>query len=164
MKAPTRWELFVDWLDGRRFAFFEWLLIELHNRTPTDWQFSEWWDWLHTRLERLAGHGCQEDGCREIGIPCYVGWDSANDGEWSDTQPTAYFCPKHAPRHGFCGWCGQFSAGIESFDMNPRGLCDNCGGHDDDDWHPERGDDPDDDGFYNGEDLEEAAEDDHYYG
>lgn len=42
-------------------------------------------------------------------------------------EPDYWYCPKHAHENGFCVSCGQFWAGVESFDFNnPAGLCDNC--------------------------------------
>jgi hypothetical protein len=63
---------------------------------------------------------CQEAGCNEPAIPCYLPDSQPND------EPDDLLCHKHAPQHGYCGWCGAFWGGIESFDMRASGLCDHC--------------------------------------
>jgi len=63
---------------------------------------------------------CQQEGCKEPAIPCYLP-DNEPPGE-----PDDLLCCEHAPKHGYCGWCGAFWGGIESFEMNPSGVCDEC--------------------------------------
>lgn len=85
------------------------------------------------RLYRYQARGpaCCEVGCKRIGSPCYLSDDP-------DT-PYEYRCWQHIWDSGFCVACGQFWAGIESFDFRRSQLCDNCAGDDwveygDDDW------------------------------
>lgn len=45
--------------------------------------------------------------------------------------PSAYYCDQHAAAHGFCCGCGQFWAGVESFEFSRfhggfEGLCEDC--------------------------------------
>jgi hypothetical protein len=42
--------------------------------------------------------------------------------------PPSYYCGGHAREEGFCVGCGQFCAGIESFDSSRSGLCEQCEG------------------------------------
>lgn len=79
---------------------------------------------------------CDEPGCDTgwPGSPCWL----PDDGE----QPSYYYCAKHAAPL-FCLGCGQFNGGIESFEFNPRGLCEHC----DVDLQEPRYDDDDDDGY-----------------
>jgi hypothetical protein len=61
---------------------------------------------------------CTEDGCEQEAISCYL-----ND----DEDTVEFFCPSHAKQHGYCMGCGNFCAGIESFDFaKPAGFCDHC--------------------------------------
>lgn len=82
------------------------------------------------RLYRYQVRGpiCVEWGCKRVGFPCYLPDDP-------DT-PAEYRCWKHLEDSGFCFGCGQFWAGIESFDFRRSQLCDNCASEveDDDDW------------------------------
>ncbi len=51
-------------------------------------------------------------------------WGLLRDG-WMDTHD--YYCYQHASENGYCHICGEFCAGIDSFDFGiPPGLCDNC--------------------------------------
>lgn len=71
------------------------------------------------RFHEANPQPCQEEGCTSNATtPCYY--------EWSNAEPDAWFCPEHIAKNGFCASCGIFSAGWESFDFNPNGLCDNC--------------------------------------
>ena len=63
-------------------------------------------------------HRCQEPECRFAGIPCEIGDLSEFE------QPTEFFCGDHASKHGYCGCCGSFWGGIDSFEAT--GLCDHC--------------------------------------
>lgn len=60
---------------------------------------------------------CDEPGCTSTDtIACFL---------MAEDEPDGYYCAEHAAG-SFCLGCGQFWAGNESFDFNPRGLCDNC--------------------------------------
>ena len=62
---------------------------------------------------------CEHEGCldRDV-VECNL-----ND----DDNTVEYFCAAHCFEAGYCYLCGNFCAGIESFDFDsPRGLCDNC--------------------------------------
>lgn len=69
-------------------------------------------------------HICMENGCwKRHATACFLpDYDNLND---DDGKPDYYYCGKHASRF-FCRICGQFWAGIESFDFMHPGLCDNC--------------------------------------
>ena len=60
---------------------------------------------------------CEHDGCRAGGHPCFLP---------EQDDPDGYYCGNHSHEHGFCCGCGMFYAGIESFDFNRSGLCDEC--------------------------------------
>ena len=63
------------------------------------------------------GHRCEQEGCTSFdAFPC--------THEPNDTDPS-FYCAEHAFQHGYCYICGQFWAGIESFDFGP-GYCENC--------------------------------------
>ena len=63
------------------------------------------------------GHRCEEPGCTSFdAFPCVHEPDEKNP---------SLFCSEHAFQHGYCSICGQFWAGIESFDFGP-GYCENC--------------------------------------
>lgn len=123
MKAPTRWEQFIWPLITLywRFQFwiFEWLLARMER---VEWLHHYAWPW--EIAERLAGHGCMHQVCRQIGEPVYMGWEDYNDGEWN-SGPVGYYCDAHMHAAGFCAYCHQFYGGIESFEFG-RGLCDEC--------------------------------------
>lgn len=59
---------------------------------------------------------CDQPGCANVGNACFL-----PDSE----EPFCYYCFTHAHPNGFCGGCGLFWAGNESFDFG-GGLCDNC--------------------------------------
>ncbi|MBX3081696.1 MAG: hypothetical protein KF716_08670 [Anaerolineae bacterium] len=61
---------------------------------------------------------CNEEGCSELGIPCYL--------NWLHPEPDDWYCTKHAHDQGYCPGCGLFHAGIESFDFSKSGYCANC--------------------------------------
>ena len=81
------------------------------------------WRVLNRRRRRAAQAGprCKTCGTREAVLECrfYV---------W--VKPYRYLCSVHAVEEGFCGGCGLFCGGIESFDFGgfgrQRGYCDNC--------------------------------------
>ncbi len=65
----------------------------------------------------IEGLRCMEEGCGNIGFECYL----PDDGD----EASYAYCAEHAFDNGFCKRCGQFWAGIESFDFG-KGYCDNC--------------------------------------
>ncbi len=84
-------------------------------------------------IERLLGllpgrikyslHRCYEPVCGREGIACFL-----PDNETQGTKyekPDEYYCVFHAQTGGYCWCCGQFWAGVESFDFGP-GICENC--------------------------------------
>ena len=77
---------------------------------------------------------CQVEGCKNDAIPCYL-----SDGSIDD--PDDLLCAEHCGQEGYCWGCGRFSAGLESFDFNPRGLCSEC--KDNPDLNDERVDEAD---------------------
>jgi hypothetical protein len=63
---------------------------------------------------------CQHEGCEHDGFECRgFGVDEAE-------FPPEFYCGEHAPEHGFCACCGDFWAGISSFEFLHPGLCDHC--------------------------------------
>lgn len=64
---------------------------------------------------------CQVEGCREPAIPCWL-----PDSDYGVDEPDDLLCANHCQGHGYCWGCSHFWAGIESFDFNPLGLCENC--------------------------------------
>lgn len=72
---------------------------------------------------------CDVQGCTEQGYPCVLYVPEENE----EHQET--LCGTHALEHGYCPGCGNFWAGVESFDFGP-GLCENCR-HDDDEPPPD---------------------------
>jgi hypothetical protein len=81
---------------------------------PT-WHFI-WRQFLILRWRLGWSIRCQHPGCTNGANPCFL-------EPWG--QPYEYYCFTHAFEHGYCKGCGQFFAGIESFDFGP-GYCDNC--------------------------------------
>lgn len=83
---------------------------------------------------RKSKHQCQHKGCIKTNvIPCYL---PSHQGPFDYYHADTWLCPEHCLEEGFCCGCGQFWAGIESFDFSSTGLCDNCQAeaeHDDDD-------------------------------
>lgn len=68
-------------------------------------------------------HICMEDGCwKRDTVSCFL---PDYESQSVDGKPDYYYCSKHAGRF-FCRICGQFWAGIESFDFLHPGYCDNC--------------------------------------
>lgn len=64
---------------------------------------------------------CQVEGCKNDAIPCYL-----PDSDYGVDDPDALLCAEHCGDEGYCWGCGRFSAGAESFDFSPRGLCSEC--------------------------------------
>jgi len=79
------------------------------------------------RLVRRCNRGpiCGVQGCRNFGNECRLPDMSE---EW--------YCWEHMRDQGFCPGCGNFWAGIESFDFSRSGYCENCASseHWDDDY------------------------------
>ena len=73
---------------------------------------------------RKSKRQCQHKDCIKTNVvPCYLpSYTGPVDYNHADT----WLCPEHCQQEGFCWGCGQFWAGIESFDFSPTGLCDNC--------------------------------------
>lgn len=75
---------------------------------------------------------CNVRDCRRFGNPCWLPDDR--------DEPSEYYCAHHMYDAGFCPGCGNFWAGVESFDFSRTGLCENCASQgdydddDDDDW------------------------------
>jgi hypothetical protein len=63
---------------------------------------------------------CQHEGCNQAGFEC------RNFCVDEEEFPPEFYCGEHAFDHGFCNGCGDFNAGIESFEFLHPGLCDNC--------------------------------------
>lgn len=97
------------------------------------------------QLVRRCARGeiCGFPGCRDFGNPCWLPDDIYS-------RPSEHFCAAHMYDQGYCVGCGQFWAGIESFDFSRTGLCDNC------EWSERLDDDHSDyweDDFMEGDDL-----------
>lgn len=74
----------------------------------------------------LRGPICGVRECLNFGNECRLPDDSR---EW--------YCYEHMRDQGFCPGCGNFWAGVESFDFSRSGYCENCEGDNsdfDDDW------------------------------
>jgi hypothetical protein len=61
---------------------------------------------------------CNEPGCDEDAIPCFLPSDTDTPSEW--------YCPTHAALNGYCKLCGTFCGGMESFEFIHPDYCDNC--------------------------------------
>lgn len=93
-------------------------------------------------------HICMEKGCWKHGddiTPCYLPNYEVDEEGWRDKEPDFYYCAHHAKHAGFCICCGEFWAGIESFDFEHPGYCDNC--HDQMEADFREWDDLDEDGY-----------------
>ena len=75
-------------------------------------------------------HFCSHAGCWKHGedvIECYLpDYEVDEEGFRTNDEPDYYYCWEHADTHGFCKMCGEFWAGIESFEFIHPGFCDNC--------------------------------------
>ena len=60
---------------------------------------------------------CQSPGCQEEAIECRIKPGSVVDD---------HLCPQHASEAGYCACCGDFWAGVNSFDFAKSGLCEHC--------------------------------------
>jgi hypothetical protein len=57
--------------------------------------------------------------CKHRGVACYL----SSYG----SKPYQYVCYAHRSDEGYCSSCGEFCAGLESFDFGRHaGYCDNC--------------------------------------
>lgn len=84
---------------------------------------------LHRRCQR--GPACGVPGCQHWGHPCWL-----PDAIYQ--EPSEYYCDAHMRDQGYCPGCGNFWAGIESFDFSRSGYCENCAAEFDDDWDADR--------------------------
>lgn len=97
----------------------------LPSRSEWSLRWEHWIELWEHRLKDVLGilrvQYCEWPGCWNRNVtPCHL-------TEWDGKpQPTEYYCSAHASDAGFCWGCGQFWAGIESFDFSRSGLCDNC--------------------------------------
>jgi hypothetical protein len=73
--------------------------------------------WALWSIYRDSPYRCWHPGCRKAAHPCYLPEDAPRGN-------IEYYCNEHAFRHGFCSGCGEFWAGIGSFEVN--GWCDHC--------------------------------------
>jgi hypothetical protein len=80
---------------------------------------------------------CEECGKRENLLECHNSYYDEKKKETIDCYNT--YCIDCAQKLGYCYICGEFWAGIESFDFGPR-YCENCAS--------EVEEDEDDEGFY----------------
>ena len=75
-------------------------------------------------------HFCSEPNCWKHGedvIECYLpNYEVDEEGFRTNSEPDYYYCWDHADKNGFCKMCGEFWAGIESFEFIHPGFCDNC--------------------------------------
>lgn len=68
----------------------------------------------------------------ESGIKCERcdSMDAIDCTVWDETQPDGYLhtplCADHAKEEGHCMGCGNFCAGIASYNFHHPGWCDNC--------------------------------------
>jgi len=67
---------------------------------------------------------CQEEGCNNKGIPCFIRWFNEDAGRYE--TGVDYFCQEHCFEHGYCYKCRRFWAGIEDFDFSQTMLCPEC--------------------------------------
>lgn len=79
--------------------------------------------WSKDKMRR-----CSHEGCWAKGRECYL---PDNPGP----EPSEWVCGEHSHAAGYCWGCGQFQAGIESFDFSKSGLCGYC----DHQWKTEAG-------------------------
>lgn len=78
------------------------------------------------KLELKEKHICEHEGCQNIDtIRCRV-VDYSVSVEEQHPEEIYWYCAEHCQVEGFCCGCGEFWAGIESFDTRPNGLCDAC--------------------------------------
>lgn len=67
---------------------------------------------------------CQEEGCENKGIPCFIHWFNEDAGRYQ--TDVDYFCQEHCFENGYCWKCGRFCEGIEAFDFSETGMCPEC--------------------------------------
>ncbi len=75
----------------------------------------------------MSTQTCDHEGCTEEGIACFL---------LGSHEPDEFLCFDHAREEGYCPGCGQFWAGVESFDfrLNGTSFCENCFAEVDDSW------------------------------
>jgi hypothetical protein len=71
------------------------------------------------RVIKTHAHRCADEGCWRKGEPCFLPGNATG-------RPDEYSCWEHAHQFGYCRRCGCFWAGVESFEFDPSGLCENC--------------------------------------
>lgn len=77
-------------------------------------------------IELVEKHQCEHEGCQSTDtIRCRV-TDYSVTIEEQHPEEVFWYCPEHCTAEGFCWQCGEFWAGITSFDMRANGLCDAC--------------------------------------
>lgn len=67
-----------------------------------------------------SGLICEKCGYNDS-LKCYIDMPETDDAE-----PDYILCGKHAAKEGFCCCCGTFCAGMDSFEFQHPGYCDNC--------------------------------------
>lgn len=70
------------------------------------------------RRQRYYEQRCVCQRCGERAIECRL-------QSWNK-RPDEMLCPQHARKAGYCPGCGQFWAGVDSFDFSRSGLCEHC--------------------------------------
>lgn len=70
--------------------------------------------WLKHKL-----HRCSKPGCWAKGMACFY-------PNGADALPDEWVCAEHCHDAGYCRCCGNFWAGVDSFDFSRNGLCENC--------------------------------------
>lgn len=79
--------------------------------------------------QKQRKHKCRFEGCKELHTDWYE--YKPENGVWS--------CAEHAEYFGFCFMCGNFWAGVESFDFSRvKGVCENCISEFDDDFEDDQ--------------------------
>lgn len=63
--------------------------------------------------------------CEKCGYDDSIQCRLWND-EIGDDEPSEILCGKHAAEYGYCCCCGDYCAGMTSFDFHHPGYCDNC--------------------------------------
>jgi len=76
--------------------------------------------------QTLTEHQCEHEGCTSLHTEEWQ-YPEYEDDDGNKITQTAWFCTEHAADDGFCIHCGNFWAGVESFDFSPiKGVCENC--------------------------------------
>jgi hypothetical protein len=90
-------------------------------------------------------HECEEQYCTSVDtLQCR---EPYSDEEPAPATPTfVWYCTTHAIKNGFCGMCGEFWGGTESFEFGRhKGYCSDCA---DELERPDEDEDYDDYGYY----------------